>query len=189
MKKILLFGDSLTAYYPMETLPKKNVQYINKGIAGETLPEIKIRIKKDVIEENPDVVFVQGGANDYLSPCYQGAKKVANQLAKIALTMKEELPQAKVYVESLYPVYTKRLPGDIYSWAEGKSNAEIQAINSYVKEICEGKGPIYLDVYSCLADENGELSLEDTIDGVHLSQSGYEKVAKCIKGEITNGIL
>ncbi|MDD3184670.1 MAG: GDSL-type esterase/lipase family protein [Anaerostipes sp.] len=181
MKKVVLFGDSLTDFFPMELLTKDNIIYINAGTAGETLPEMKIRIGEDVIVHEPDVVIIQGGANDYLSPLYQGAEKVAGQLVDLGVRIQKNLPKAEVYIESLYPVYPRRLPGDIYSWAEGKSKEEICRINSMVKCMCGESSPIYVDMYVHLADENGELALKDTVDGVHLSRSGYEKIASVIK--------
>lgn len=184
IKKIVLFGDSLTDYFPMEFFRDVNAQVYNRGEAGNTTPEMTARVSLGVVPLNPDIVLMQGGANDYLLPFYRGAEAVAKQLMRAADRIRKYLPDTKIYIQSLYPMNTlpreARCQEDIEHgipfWSEGKSNHEIQLINSVIQKLCKNRGYIYIDVFAGLAGEDGELPLSCTVDGVHLTGEGYEKV-------------
>ena len=203
-KKIVLFGDSLTDYFPMEFFQVVKAQVYNRGEAGNTAPEMTARVSRNVVPFAPDIVLMQGGANDYLLPFYRGAETVAEQLVRAADRIRKYLPETKLYIQSLYPMNTlprearrpkdiehgmpcgytlpreARCPKDIEHgipfWSEGKSNHEIQRINSVIQKLCKDRGYYYVDVFAGLAGEDGELPLSYTVDGVHLSREGYEQV-------------
>ena len=223
-QKIVLFGDSLTDYFPMEFFQNIKAQVYNRGEAGNTAPEMTARVSRDVVPLAPDIVLMQGGANDYLLPFYRGAETVAEQLVRAADRIRKYLPETKLYIQSLYPMNTlprearrpkdiehgmpcgytlprevrrpkdiehgmpcgytlpreARRPKDIEHgipfWSEGKSNHEIQRINSVIQKLCKDRGYYYVDVFARLAGEDGELPLSYTVDGVHLSMEGYEQV-------------
>ena len=82
---------------------------------------------------------MQGGANDYLLPFYRGAEVIAGQLLRTAERILEKLPGTRICIESLYPMYTKKTGNGIPFWSEGKSNKEIQAVNSEIERLCGGK--------------------------------------------------
>lgn len=175
--KVVLLGDSLTEYFPMDMLKEANADIINCGVGGETVAEIGARVQADAISNNPDKVIIQGGANDFQLAFYPGAKELAKKILGLAMRVKDGLPKAKVYVESLYPAYTDAI-GNMPSWAKNRTNEEMMAINKELKKICEEKGIPYVDIFSKLVGESGQLPLEYTIDGIHLSRKGYEIVAK-----------
>lgn len=178
-KKIVMFGDSLTDYFPMEKLSDIDAEFINSGTAGDTVPEMKARVRYDVIDHHPDIVIMQGGANDFQMSLYRGSKVVAGQLADLGDRIREEAEGVKIYIESLYPAYTKRI-GNMPSWAKEKSNDEICRINEEIQRQCRERGMEYVDMYSRLAGEDGELPLEYTIDGIHLTDAAYEIVSHCL---------
>lgn len=74
------------------------------------------RLALDVYPYDPDIIIMQGGANDFLMSSYPGAKPLAERLIKLALRIRKQLPDTKIYIESLYPAYTKRI-GLMPSWA------------------------------------------------------------------------
>ena len=102
-KKIVMFGDSLTDYFPMEKLSDIDAEFINSGVAGNTVPEMKARVRYDVLSFRPDIVIMQGGANDFQMSLYRGSKVVAGQLADLGDRIRRELPEVKIYIEALYP--------------------------------------------------------------------------------------
>lgn len=180
MKKIVMFGDSLTDYFPMNQLSEIPAEIINSGVAGDTVPEMQARVREDVIAHAPDIVIIQGGANDFQMSLYRGAKVVAGQLANLAEKIRQEVPGVQIYIESLYPAYTKPI-GLIPSWAKEKSNEEVRNINAEIRRQCEEHGFFYLDMYFPLAGEDGELPLSFTVDGIHLTGEGYEVVSSILK--------
>lgn len=182
-KTIVMFGDSLTDYFPMEKLKQMNANLINSGVAGDTIAEMGARLFYDVYPYQPDIVLMQGGANDFLMSLYPGAKPLAERLIRLALRIQKQLPDTKIYIQSLYPAYTKRI-GMMPSWAEGKSNEEIKRINFEIEKLCKKYEITYIDVFSQLIGEDGQLSKEYTIDGIHLQDSAYDVVAEIIKNSI-----
>lgn len=182
-KTIVMFGDSLTDYFPMEKLKQMNANLINSGVAGDTIAEMGARLSYDVYPYQPDIVLMQGGANDFLMSLYPGAKPLAERLIRLALRIQKQLPDTKIYIQSLYPAYTKRI-GMMPSWAEGKSNEEIKRINFEIEKLCKKYEITYIDVFSQLIGEDGQLSREYTIDGIHLQDSAYDVVAEIIKNSI-----
>lgn len=178
-KTIVMFGDSLTDYFPMEKLKDLDARIINSGQAGDTVAEMKARVFRDVVAYAPDVVIMQGGANDFLMSLYPGYEVLADRIFRLAETIKGNLPDAKIYVESLYPAYTKQI-GLIPSWADGKSNEEIERINRALKKLCKEGEIRYMDIYGHLIGEDGQLPRDYTIDGIHLREPAYEIVSQCI---------
>ena len=179
-KTVVMFGDSLTDYFPMEKLKDIDADIINSGVAGDTIAEMGARLSYDVYPYNPDIIIMQGGANDLMMSLYPGAKPLAERLIRLALRIRDQPPQTKIYIESMYPAHTKRI-GLMPSWAEGKSNEEIRKINSYVEKLCKENEFEYIDVFSHLIGEDGQLSREYTVDGIHLQDSAYDIVARILK--------
>ena len=178
-KTIVMFGDSLTDYFPMDKLKDIDADIINSGVAGDTIAEMGARLSYDVYPYHPDIIIMQGGANDFLMSLYPGAKPLAERLIRLALRIRKQLPDTKIYIESMYPAYTKRI-GLMPSWAEGKSNEEIQKINTWIKKLCKENDFNYIDVFSHLIGADGQLSREYTVDGIHLQDSAYEIVAEIL---------
>ena len=167
-RTIVMFGDSLTDYFPMEKLKDIDAQFINSGVAGDTIAEMGARLAYDVFPYKPDIIIMQGGANDFLMSLYPGARVLAERLIRLARRIRQQLPDTKIYIESMYPAYTKRI-GLMPSWAEGKSNKEIKEDNFE-----------YVDVFDKLIGEDGQLSREYTVDGIHLQENAYDVVAAII---------
>ena len=178
-KKIVLFGDSLTDYFPMEKLADLHAEWINSGVAGDTVPQMRARVRYDVLEHEPDIVIMQGGANDFQMSLYRGSKVVAGQLVELAERIRNEIPQVKIWVECLDPAYTKPI-GWMPSWRREKTNEEVRRINEEIRHLCRKHRMEYIDMYSKLAGEDGQLPLEYTIDGIHLTNAAYDIVSGCL---------
>ncbi len=76
-------------------------------------------------------------------------------------------PDADIYIEALIPVTaSKSASSPIYN------NANIQAFNEKLADLCEQKGFYYVDTYTAFAGEDGALPDADSWDGVHLTADG-----------------
>jgi lysophospholipase L1-like esterase len=73
VKKVVFIGDSLTdgAAWPdwvMTTLRTerkyRKMQMFNAGVGGNTVNDIKLRLQRDVIDLQPDLVIMHAGTND-----------------------------------------------------------------------------------------------------------------------------
>jgi lysophospholipase L1-like esterase len=166
----LLLGDSISLWFPPELLPPDTV-WLNQGISGETSRGLLKRLNI-VDQTKPQKIFIMIGINDLL----QGMKDdsvVANHLLIIRYLRKVH-PQSKIIVQSILPHSGKNA-----TW-EGKDkllkipNERIQKINRRLQKIAEAEKVIFLDLYPLFADENGDLRMEFSTDGLHLASTGYE---------------
>jgi lysophospholipase L1-like esterase len=166
----LLLGDSISLWFPPELLPPDTV-WLNQGISGETSRGLLKRLNI-VDQTKPQKIFIMIGINDLL----QGMKDdsvVANHLLIIRYLRKVH-PQSKIIVQSILPHSGKNA-----TW-EGKDkllkipNERIQKINGRLQKIAEAEKVIFLDLYPLFADENGDLRMEFSTDGLHLTSTGYE---------------
>lgn len=169
----LFLGDSLTDYFDLETyFPNQPV--VNSGIAGNTTDQILASMKTRVYDYNPSKIFLLIGTNDLRDGKPQEA--VVQNIEKIIGEIQTNRKQAEIFVESLYPVNAS-----VSSAVGVRSNATIQNINAQLQEYCNEKDLTYIDLYAKLQDEQGNLQTQYTVDGLHLSDMGYQVVAEVLQ--------
>ncbi len=182
--RVVFMGNSITQGWieqmPEFFAPEKN--YINRGIGGQTTPQMLIRFRQDVVDLNPKVVVILAGTND-----------IAGNTGPSTLEMIEdnihsmtEIAQANgivVVLCSVLPVYD-------YPWRTGLEPApKIIELNRRIKEYAKKNGAIYCDYFTALADERNGLPKELSGDGVHPNKAGYaimqpivdEAIARALK--------
>ena len=166
----VLFGDSLSLWFPAQVLPPKH-NWLNQGISGETSAGLLERLAL-IDRTQPEVIFVLIGINDLIRG---GTDEtiLANQRLIIRY-LRQVHPQAKIVMQSILPH-----GGETVTW-EGRdrllaiSNSRILTLNEQIKAIAKEEGGIYLDLYPLFADTNGNLNPELSSDGLHLSPQGYK---------------
>lgn len=169
----LFLGDSLTDYFDLETyFPGQPV--VNSGIAGNTTNQILTSMKTRVYDYNPSKIFLLIGTNDLRDGKSQEA--VVQNIEEIIEEIQTNRKQAEIFVESLYPVNAS-----VSSTVGVRSNATIQNINAQLEEYCKEKNLTYIDLYAKLQDEQGNLQIQYTADGLHLSDAGYQVVAEVLQ--------
>ena len=177
-KRIVFMGDSITEewsnLYP-EFFSGKN--YINRGIGGQTTPQMLIRFKPDAIDLKPDVIVILAGTNDIAGNTGPSTvRMITDNIFSMAELAKAH--EIKVVLASILPVYQ-------YSWADDVLDPPsiVDSVNSKIKEYVENQGLIYLDYYSSMVDDQKGLKLDYTGDGVHPNEAGY-KVMSAIADDI-----
>lgn len=133
-----------------------------------------------VYKYNPTKVFIQVGTNDL--NCEDSNSEVAyNNIIKIISNIKKNRPNAQIYLESIYPV-NQSDDEKIQKETTGKrNNEEIEELNEQLEEYCKNNEVKFVDMYKELVDKDGNLKLEYTADGLHLSTEGYTKVSNVLK--------
>ncbi len=170
--RVVFMGDSITDAWG-RTVGKffPGSSYVNRGISGQTTPQMLVRFRPDVIALKPQVVIILAGTNDIAGNTGpETLEQIEGNLASMA-----QLAQAngiRVILSSLLPVcdyiqpQTARRPPD-----------KIVALNAWIKDYCARNGHVYLDYYSAMLDENNMLRKELTLDGLHPNSAGYEVMA------------
>src|SRR5215510_8160112 len=167
--RVLFMGDSITDGWGRKYgkfFPGK--PYINRGISGQTTPQMLIRLRPDVIALRPAVVVILAGTNDIAGNTGPTTlEAIEDNLVSMA-----ELARAngiRVVLASVLPVcdyikpQTPRRPPE-----------KIVALNAWIKDYAAKNGLIYLDYYSAMLDDNKMLKQDLTYDGLHPNDAGYE---------------
>lgn len=172
---IVFIGDSLTEHFMVsEFYPEHYV--INRGISGDTTYGVLCRLKESAFDLQPKKIFLLIGINDIGNE--KELRYIINNTRVIIKKLKNRLPKTKIYVQSIYPVYKdvnnrikKRIVGN-------RDNKEIQTLNRQLHRLSKRYNCIYIDMNKKLRDKHGQLKYEYTIEGLHLSPRGYERVAR-----------
>jgi len=174
-KKVVLMGDSITqswASFNPEFFAN-NSFLINKGISGETTPEMLARFDDDVIAIEPDVVMILAGINDIAQNT--GYRSVPDIFKNIV----EMVSLAKA--AKITPVICSVLPTNVLPWREEVSPADLVIeLNLMLKGFCTDNNIIYVDYFSEMVGLEKELRKELTYDGVHPDKNGYVVMEKIL---------
>lgn len=170
-ENIVFLGDSITEIYDLDKYyPDHNV--VNSGISGNTTEDILDNMYERVYRYNPSKVFLLIGTNQIEK---DSTDKIADDITKIVKGIHEKRPNAKVYVESIYPVNK-----DITEVTGDRNNDKIIDTNKLIDNNSKKYNYRYIDVHSKLLDKEGRLKEEYTYDGLHISEKGFNKITKII---------
>jgi len=182
---IVFVGDSITDFFRLNEF-FHGVYIINRGIGGDTTDGVLKRLSESVFDLSPSKVFILIGTNDI------GENKsydhIIGNIALIIDKIQNKCPEAKIYLQSIYPV-SKAKDKKIKKFIVGKrSNEKIRRVNEGLKRIAKEKDVEYIDVYSHLTDEDGNLKLEYTIEGLHLTVEGYRACANVLRPYVSENL-
>tara|TARA_Y100000591_G_scaffold47060_1_gene35484 strand:+ start:109 stop:750 length:642 start_codon:yes stop_codon:yes gene_type:complete len=168
-RRVIFMGDSITEEWS-RLYPKyfEKRSYINRGIGGQTTPQMLIRFKQDVVDLIPTAVVILAGTNDIAGNTGpSNVKMITDNIFSMATIATAHGIQ--VVLSSVLPVYR-------YDWSPEIVDppSTIDAINECMKEYAELSGLYYLDYFSEMVDDKRGLKKEYTPDGVHPNEKGYE---------------
>lgn len=174
-QRVVFMGDSITDLWDGPNMggffPGK--PYLNRGISGQTTPQMLIRFRPDVIELKPKVVVILAGTNDL------GGNTGPTTLEAIEanLTSMAELARAN----GIHVVFASLLPVSDYEVRDGqpiiqtvrRPPEQIKALNAWMKDYAAKNQFTYLDYFSAMVDDKGFLKDELSNDGLHPNAQGY----------------
>ncbi len=173
-ENIVFLGDSITDNYDLETY-FPDVSLVNSGISGDATQEILKDMKNRVYRYNPSKVILLIGTNDIAQG--KTAEETFESIKKIVEEIQDNRKQAKIYIQSVYPV-NETIDEEIVGQ---RNNEDIIALNQKLEEYCIDKKLVYIDIYNSLIDENKRLMKEYTKEGLHISKKGYELITEKLK--------
>ena len=166
-QRVVFMGNSITEGW-INKSPEffKGRPYINRGIGGQTTPQMLIRFRADVVALKPKVVVLLCGINDIAGNTGPSTLEMIQDniasMTEIALTN-----NIKVVLSSVLPAYD-------FPWCPNMEPApKVIALNNWIKTYAAQKKVVYLDYFSAMVDErNGMKSIYHT-DEVHPNKLGY----------------
>ena len=180
--RVVFMGNSITEGW-QQANPSFFTEnpYINRGISGQTTPQMLLRFRQDVIALQPKIVVILAGTNDIAENT--GPTTLA-QIRDNILSM-VELAQGN----GILPIVCSVLPAYDYPWRPGKEpNIKIPKLNKLLQKMAKEKKIPYLDYFSAMADERNGLPSKYTTDEVHLTKAGYMVMEKLLEEAIANAL-
>jgi lysophospholipase L1-like esterase len=178
--RVVFLGDEITENWSAKFFQDR--PYFNRGIAGQTTPQMLVRFRQDVIALKPAVVVIQGGSNDLAGvagPMTQGTA-AENFMSMVELARANGI---RVVLASTTPVcncFGK-------DFAARRPHGKLAGMNAWLKEYAAQSGSVYLDYYSALAD--GRTFRNDlTADGLLPNTAGYEIMAGLARKAIAEAL-
>jgi lysophospholipase L1-like esterase len=185
--RVVFMGDSITDMWAQPKFggffPGK--PYIDRGISGQTTPQMLIRFRPDVIALKPQVVVILAGTNDLAGntgPTTLDA--IEDNLVSMA-----ELGHAngiRVVLASVLPVsnYGHDSQGNPVDMRIRRAPEKILDLNAWIKKYAADKGYVYLDYFSATVDAQGLLKKDLSEDGLHPNAQGYAVMAPLAESAI-----
>jgi lysophospholipase L1-like esterase len=183
-KRVVFMGDSITEGWHFDTPGGVFAAnpYINRGISGQTTPQMVLRFHQDVIALQPKVVVILAGTNDIAGNT--GPMTLGETEANVAaMAEMASANQIRVVLCSVLPAYD-------YPWQPGMAPApKIDAINAWIKKYAAEHGHVYVDYHSAMKDSRDGLPASLSHDGVHPTQAGYDIMAPLVEAGIAKAMV
>jgi lysophospholipase L1-like esterase len=180
--RVVFMGDSITDGWKLaEYFPGK--PYINRGISGQTTPQMLIRFRPDVIALKPKVVVILAGTNDIAGNTGpMTIEMIQNNYVSMA-----ELARGngvKVVFASVLPVHDYGKT----RMSERRAPEQILKLNEFLKSYCKANGHTYLDYFNRMLDDKGMLKADLASDGLHPNAEGYKVMAPLAEAAIAQAL-
>ena len=174
---IAFLGDSITYGFDLD-VAFSGVDAVNLGVSGDTTADVLARMPREILALRPAKAVVMIGTNDL----GQGrtAAEVLEGVARILDRIRSGSPATEIVLESLYPVHER--PNEAFdTFAPGRrTNARITRVNDGLAALAAARQLTFVDVYAHLIDDDGQLAVAFTYDGLHLTPEGYAAVAEVL---------
>lgn len=170
-KRIVFMGDSITEFWcTIDPEYFSGKPYVNRGISGQTTPQMLLRFRADVIALKPTAVVLLAGINDIAG----NTGPMTIEMIRDNIFSMIELAKAnhiKVILCSVLPAYD-------FPWKPNQEPiAKIKALNEILQNYAFANNIVYVDYYSAMVDERKGLKADYSNDGVHPNKTGYQVMA------------
>jgi lysophospholipase L1-like esterase len=181
-RRVVFMGNSITEgwarFFPA-MFPGK--PYVNRGISGQTTPQMLVRFRQDVVALKPAVVVILAGTNDIAGNTGPSTlEMIEDNIASMA-----EIAKAN----GIRVVLSSVLPAFDYPWKPGLEPApKIVALNTWMKDYAASHGAVYLDYHTPMADARQGMKADLASDGVHPTEAGYRIMAPLAEAAIAEAL-
>lgn len=180
--RVVFMGNSITIGW-LHKVPEffEGKPYVNRGISGQTTPQMLLRFRQDVLDLSPKVVVILAGTND-----------IAGNTGP--MTLQQILDNLKSMAElalanGVEPVLSSVLPAYDYPWRPGlEPNIKIPKLNAMIENYAALSGIVYLDYFSEMADSRNGLDSTLATDEVHPTEKGYRMMAPLAEAAIARAL-
>lgn len=177
-ERVVFMGNSITENW-IKTYPDYFTgHFVNRGISGQTTPQMLIRFRADVVDLYPKAVVILAGTNDIAGNTGPSTLDMVMDNLK-SMTEIAQSNGIKVFLCSVLPAFD-------YSWRPGKApNVKIPELNEMIKSYAEeNDNVVYVDFFSAMVDDKNGMQESLTNDGVHPTAAGYDIMQPIIENAL-----
>lgn len=182
--RVIFMGDSITEIWGKSPdrgtfFPGK--PYLNRGISGQTTPQMLLRFQQDVIHLHPAVVVINAGTNDIAGNTGpETVAQIEDNLSSMATLAR---------ANGIRVVLATITPADHYNWRPGIQPVQaIHAVNAWIRVYCAQTGAVYLDYFDAMAEPTGAMRPGLSNDGVHPLTAGFSIMGPLASAAITKAL-
>ena len=166
-KRIVFMGDSITEFWKVNDSSFFDKSKINRGISGQTTPQMLLRFPQDVISLKPEAVIILAGINDIA----ENTGPISNEGILENIIAMSELAKAN----NIKVILCSILPANRFNWNLKISPANrVIELNKMIQSYANKNKIIYVDYFSQMVDDENGLQKQYGEDGVHPNKEGYE---------------
>ena len=170
-----LIGDSIIEIYNTELFDGiLSGKVYNRGISGDTSDKLLERLDDNALNITPQTLAVLVGTNDLSRKI--SLDTIRDNIGKFVEKSKQAGVE-NIIICSLLPV-NKSVNGKMVGI---RNNKDIRQLNSMLKDMCQQKQVVYVDLYTLLEDEDGNFDKQYTYDGLHPNAKGYVVITQALK--------
>jgi lysophospholipase L1-like esterase len=175
--RVVFYGDSITdGWHIDQYFPGK--PYVNRGISGQTTPQMLVRFRQDVVDLHPDAVVILAGTND-----------IAGNTGPSTLVMIEDNFRSMTEIakaNGIRVILASVTPVAKYPWRPEIADpaGKIKDLNAWLKSYCAQEKLTYLDYWTAMAGPDDGMKPGISIDGVHPNAKGYAIMAPLAEAAI-----
>ena len=183
VERVVFMGDSLTDNWGRlagQFFPGK--PYVNRGISGQTTPQMLVRFEQDVVALHPALVVILAGTNDL------AGNTGPESISDIEGNFRSMVDIAKR--EHIRVVLASTLPASRFPWRPAmQPAAQVRELNAWLQGYAQAENLVYCDYYPALADSTGGMRPELAIDkAVHPNDAGYALMAPIAEAAIAKAL-
>ncbi len=178
---VVFMGDSITQLWAFADPDVFSAGNRNRGISGQTTPQMLVRFRADVVDLKPAAVHILAGVND-----------IAGNTGPTTLTAVTNNIQSMVEIakaNGIAVILATPLPADRFNWQPGQKPAEaVAALAAWVRRYAAEQNLVLADYYPVLATPEGALKPELGPDGVHPNKAGYALMKPILEAAIAEAL-
>ena len=196
--KIVFFGDSITesgrnlldpedlgvGYVKIAAgklrllYPDTNFKFVNRGVGGERTAELLKRVKKDVVDENPDYVVLEVGINDVWCRFSRGEEVTPEAFRANYLSLVDTILATGAKLFLIQPYALKM--GD-----KQRFRPFLSRFNEAIREIAQEKDIALVPVDEIFMGVTQDIDpAQFATDGVHPTHRGCRYIADLLIKEL-----
>jgi lysophospholipase L1-like esterase len=181
-KRVVFMGNSITeGWIKMRPEFFEGKPYVNRGIGGQTTPQMLLRFRQDVIDLKPKAVVILAGINDIAGNT--GPSTI--EMIMDNLTSMAELAMAN----QIKVIFCSVLPAKDFPWRPGLEPAEkVVELNTLLQTYAQKHNLVYVDYFSAMVDDSNGMKKDLAYDGVHPTALGYSIMEPLVEDGIAKAL-